>query len=560
MFPFIRDGDVVTIEPIGPRAVRVGDVVAFRHPSRSDLVIHRAVAVVGAGWLMRGDACAGPDGVVAEADILGRIAAVERRGRSVGFGAGSGASWIAALSRGGWLGTGRGLATVPARGVRFLVRRLPGGPVPAPIEAPLPFPDGSRPAPRERLLLALRRGEVDRSPLAGLSHDDWAEVLELADRHGVTPALQRGLRTAGGHVEVPRGIQDRLRETTLAIGARNARSLAHVGRLLRDFHAAGIEVAVLKGADLAERVYDDVSLRPMADVDLLVRRGDLERASALLRSKGYVGGKHVDDSGFQEAIDENLHVEPVQKPGGPLVELHYAIGIPAQVQGVDMDGVWSRMERARVGGADALVLAPEDLLLHLCIHVALHHGFAARLVQISDVPAVVERMGVRIDREILSSRAREWGVERSVALTFALAERLLGPFGAGVGLPGLDAGHEGSDVVARAERLLFQVESRGMGSTNIPDLFAPGPWHGKAALLARRLFPSREEMAFTYRVPANSPRILLLYPRRALDLIRRHGGTIRGIVGRDPAVAGVLSVEQERMDLVRWLEDRPRPP
>jgi hypothetical protein len=556
MFPFVRDGDVVVIAPVGARGVKVGDVVAFRHPVRGDLVIHRAVARSGRGWLMRGDACAGPDGVVDAGGVLGRVTAVERDGRPARFGTGSTGAWLAALSRRGWLGTGPGISTVPARGVRRVLRRLDGGRGGAPSPT---APTEDRPASRERLLLGLRRGDVDRSGLHGLSAIEWAEVLDLADRHGVTPALHRTLASAGEAIAIPPEIRERLRETTLSAGARNARALGHAGRLLKDLHAAGIEVAVLKGADLVERVYPDVSLRPMADVDLLVRPGDLRLASALLASKGYVPSAQPPGDEHQGAIDENLHVEPVQRPGGPLVELHYAIGVPARVGGLEMEGVWARMYRGRVGGAEALVLSPEDLLLHLCIHVALHHGFDAKLVQLLDLPAVVDRLGDRIDWDALDRRARDWGVQRGVAVTFALAGRLLGPLATPGKAPALDPGEGGPDPVSLAERLLFQIGRRGIGSANLPVLFGPGSWREKAGLVLRRVFPSREEMAFTYRVPAGSPRIVLLYPRRLLDLWRHHGGTVRALTGGDAAARRLLSLEKERTALVDWMNGAPGP-
>jgi hypothetical protein len=44
------------------------------------------------------------------------------------------------------------------------------------------------------------------------------------------------------------------------------RALGHVGRLIRGLRAAGIDVAALEGADLVKRVDGDVLLRPMAGV------------------------------------------------------------------------------------------------------------------------------------------------------------------------------------------------------------------------------------------------------------------------------------------------------
>lgn len=112
MWPFIRDQDVVTIAPLNGRHPRLGDVVAvaFRDPER--LVIHRVVAGLGEGWLIRGDACLAADGVAAGSDLLGRVDGVERGGRPVRLGVGAGLSGggvIAILSRSGALDFALGL-------------------------------------------------------------------------------------------------------------------------------------------------------------------------------------------------------------------------------------------------------------------------------------------------------------------------------------------------------------------------------------------------------------------------------------------------------------------
>ena len=45
MFPFIRDGDLMTITRINPSKIRCGDVVALPHPLMGNLVIHRIIRI-----------------------------------------------------------------------------------------------------------------------------------------------------------------------------------------------------------------------------------------------------------------------------------------------------------------------------------------------------------------------------------------------------------------------------------------------------------------------------------------------------------------------------------
>ena len=49
----------------------------------------------------------------------------------------------------------------------------------------------------------------------------------------------------------------------------------------------GLPVVVLKGAALAELVYQHIGLRTMADVDLLVEKKNLDKAGSILERLGY---------------------------------------------------------------------------------------------------------------------------------------------------------------------------------------------------------------------------------------------------------------------------------
>ena len=117
MTPSIRDGDLVTIVPLGGREPRIGEVLAFVLPGQQKLIIHRAVAREGEGWLVRGDNGSVSDGVVIAQSILGSVTQVRRNGRPVDFGSGLKGAGIARLSRSGVL--------ILLQGARRLVRRPP---------------------------------------------------------------------------------------------------------------------------------------------------------------------------------------------------------------------------------------------------------------------------------------------------------------------------------------------------------------------------------------------------------------------------------------------------
>jgi len=84
MAPLVRDGDVLLVRPVTPGAVRVGDVVLCTLGSGAParVVVHRVVRRLagpdGCQFMVQGDAVARPDGVIGEAQIYGRVTAIER--------------------------------------------------------------------------------------------------------------------------------------------------------------------------------------------------------------------------------------------------------------------------------------------------------------------------------------------------------------------------------------------------------------------------------------------------------------------------------------------------
>ena len=133
MHPFIRDADVITVSPLGGRAPRVGEVVAFRS-GEDRLVVHRVVAAgdlrsdAAAEYLIRGDNCPEADGCVPPEAVLGVVTRVERAGRRRRLGIGPEAAVLAALSRAGVLRPAVFCTYLPRRAVGGALRRAQRAP------------------------------------------------------------------------------------------------------------------------------------------------------------------------------------------------------------------------------------------------------------------------------------------------------------------------------------------------------------------------------------------------------------------------------------------------
>jgi hypothetical protein len=163
------------------------------------------------------------------------------------------------------------------------------------------------------------------------------------------------------------------------------RLLAVVGTL-RD---AGLPVVVLKGALLAETLYDSPAYRLMTDLDLLVRHRDLDDALECLELAGWGPSQGRERSDIWEWVGRQ-DVERSWQTGSLtltdedsyLLDLHWHI-VPdiwmRPAYRVDMDAVWERARPLEQPGLEgAFSLSPVHTLAHLCLHVAEDGLYALR--------------------------------------------------------------------------------------------------------------------------------------------------------------------------------------
>jgi hypothetical protein len=285
-------------------------------------------------------------------------------------------------------------------------------------------------SPEWQLVLAGTRAALDESGARPLSWDlltarlDWGAVADIGFQHRVAPLLYRSLQ----RLELPpasEAAMRRLKQAYIANGAHNAALFRALQGVLDALAAAGIPVIALKGAVLADTVYPERALRPMNDIDLLVREETLERADAALRRIGF---EAEPGRWSREALREAFHHWRFRSrsPGWAEipVELHWRLDPPSWPWEADLVAIWERAAPLSIAGAPALVLAPEDLLLSLCLHIC-RHRFRGGLIALCDIAAVTAFHRQRIDWEQLERRATEWRAASHVAVVLGLAADLL---------------------------------------------------------------------------------------------------------------------------------------
>ncbi|MEN8219789.1 MAG: nucleotidyltransferase family protein [Pseudomonadota bacterium] len=348
-----------------------------------------------------------------------------------------------------------------------------------------------------------------------LSTQEWEEIVQQAAKHLVTPLLYQALKNAGSRVNVPASIMERLQGVYYGNALSNKRLYIELSQVLKNLHNQGIDVILLKGAYLAKFVYKDIALRPRGDIDLLVRKTELAKAEKILLEMGY---GPTDRPSIEAQCARVHHLIPFKKRNAMPIEIHWTIDKLSSPFKLEADELWRRAQP--INGINAFALAPEDLLLHLCLHTTYFHSFNP-LKFLCDFPKTLQYYQDEIDWELLFHRAHQWGANKTVFLTLYLVRELLN-----VPLEQLERFKPDDfnpQVVTLAKTLIFN------GSTFTTQSFAKfweaKPFKDKVIILMKRVFPPPEFMALTYPVPSRSIQMYLFYLIRLKYLLVRYGTT-----------------------------------
>src|SRR2546425_7551658 len=114
-------------------------------------------------------------------------------------------------------------------------------------------------------------------------------------------------------------------------------------------------------------------------------------------------------------------------PSGIHVDLHWSLLSEPRYSWNEREAqaIWDRTVRIRVAGEEALGLCPEDLLLYLAVHLAVHHSLAG-LLWYYDLFLILERRAGTLDWPALNARASRWRVRTAVDFVLQEGGRLSG--------------------------------------------------------------------------------------------------------------------------------------
>lgn len=239
-------------------------------------------------------------------------------------------------------------------------------------------------------------------------------------------------------------------------------------------NVAGVEGVLLKGASLADWLYDDGTVRSYSDVDMLVAPDQVAAAERVLGELGFEAGESL-------APAETPHARPWQRArDAAVLDLHWTLPGACVAPPEVWQAVRAHAIFASVGGGEVRILDEPARALLVALHAAQHEQGKP----LEDLARALERASVATWRE-----------------AGALADRLHAAYGFSRGLRMLPTGSMLADRLGLPTDELLDVVAANPGDSLVMGIErlrnAPG-LSRKLGLLGHELAPDPEFLRWRF--------------------------------------------------------------
>ena len=383
-----------------------------------------------------------------------------------------------------------------------------------------------------------------------LSESDWKRFWEVCDYQFVTELVYAKLKRENLTSLLPEDLLGKAQTLLYRSAARNAQLMDSGHRVIQELTNHGTEALLLKGCFLQDCIYNPSEVRPMNDIDLLVRKEEVSKALQILTENGY-----SPTTFFDQTLDNTdiKHVPPMVDRAGRTLELHWTLLEENEPFTIEMDKVWSRVRVYAAGKKQILGLSLADMLVHLAVHGSYQHFLRLGLRPLVDIQRVLAKYGNEVDWEKLAQISRDWNAEKTVWLTFRLAKEFLN-----LEIP--------KELLARLEPqdgpIIFEKAAESIRNLRpferllSPDLIEFMDTQSsidKLKRIFRRIFLPKETMARLYNVSPSSLKIYTTYFRRVKDLKQQYLGTVEEMDAGSKMTSREKSRYEQELKIHDWL-------
>lgn len=230
---------------------------------------------------------------------------------------------------------------------------------------------------------------------------DWSTLFSLAHDHGVAPLVSQNLQhVLDAGVAIPAEVVQRFKLATYQNALAKQKQAERLAYALEFLQANQIDALICKGVALDLMVYDQPWYTVAQDIDLVLRPRCTE-----WRQKGIAQLQtRLDGLGIEYELDS-----------------HHDVTLNGSLP-VDFGRIWGDASQVEFGGYPVYLMAPEDMLLAVCINSCRKRYFWLR--SLCDIAETTKRFP-HLDWHLFAQKAIAYGCNNIVYTAFSVVAATL---------------------------------------------------------------------------------------------------------------------------------------
>ena len=249
--------------------------------------------------------------------------------------------------------------------------------------------------------------------------NSWGKVIETAYHHAVVPQFYKACKSLSPLV--PKEHLLFLQQAYQQIAQENMRLSAELISLSKELDKRHIQYIALKGPTLAQELYNDITLRQICDLDLLIDEVNISDVAKLLIESGFESRlplSLLENKGFLALDNDFTFLHHTKKT---MVELHWKLFPKRHNMPLDFKTLYRASDQILIQNKTITVLSQEHNLLYLCLHGSKH--IFEELKWLSDIDRLI-RINPAIDLEKVYENAKELDVTEPLMLGLLMSQCL----------------------------------------------------------------------------------------------------------------------------------------
>ena len=243
------------------------------------------------------------------------------------------------------------------------------------------------PSPACKLLIRSARTDSTPDQIVPLARNlksaEWSEFKLQFLHHNTGPLIARTINKNGLEKVFPRHVWKLLKREEVRQKIRNQYLIRDLSRLVSAAQSNGLNPILFKGFSLAY-YYEDIGLRHMNDIDLLLPYEEILQMVKVAQSLGYVfavgseRGLSIDNVSIEEVkesmdpLNRRIHIQPMFNPDSPTrpsLDIHYHVIEPSIRENFDIEGAIKRARVNDIWGVEVRTLEPADALWAYALNI-----------------------------------------------------------------------------------------------------------------------------------------------------------------------------------------------